>query len=116
VQDPAAVAQQPVGDHLQPVAEAQAAQAEHAAVEDEQPAVAEHPHLAPELVLEVGRRLLGGDGVGHVDRPPAPLDHQVGERQVVAEARVDLDVVAQAHGVDRAVAAGHRAGGRLAGP
>ena len=40
---------------------------------------------------------------------------QVRQREVVAEARVDLDVVGAAHGVDRAVAAGDRVEPRLGG-
>ena len=48
-----------------------------------------------------------------VDRAAAALHHQIRQRQVVAEARVDLDVVGAAHRVDRAVAAGDRAEPRL---
>ena len=38
-----------------------------------------------------------------------------GKREVVAEARIDLDVVLAPHGVDRAVAAGDRVDARLVG-
>ena len=51
-----------------------------------------------------------------VDGAEAALDHQVREREVVAEARVDLLVALAAHRVDRAVAAGHRVHERLARP
>ena len=68
----------------------------------------EHPHLAPVLVLEIARRLLEGERVGRVDGPAPTLHHHVRKREVVAEPRVDLDVVGAPHGVDRAVAAGHR--------
>ena len=46
---------------------------------------------------------------GVVDRAPAALHHQVREGEVVPEARIDVDVVLAAHGVDRAVAARDRA-------
>ena len=51
--------------------------------------------------------------VGVVDRAPAALHHHVRQGEVVAEARVDLDVVGPAHGVDRPVPAGDRAERRL---
>ena len=73
----------------------------------------EHAHLAPVLGLDLRRRLLVGDRLGVVDGAPAALHHHVRQREVVAEARVDLDVVGPAHGVDRAVAAGDRAERRL---
>ena len=87
--------------------------AQHPALEHDRPAVLEHAHLAPVLVLDVGRRLLERDGLGLVDRAAAALHHQVRQREVVAEARVDLDVVLAPHRVDRAVAAGDRVQHRL---
>ena len=74
----------------------------------------EHPHLARGT-----RPRCRGVGFSNasasrlVDGAPAALDHQVREREVVAEARVDVDVVRAPHGVDRAVAAGDRARLRL---
>ena len=50
---------------------------------------------------------------GVVDRAPAVLHHQVREREVVPEARINVDVVRAAHGVDRADPAGDRAELRL---
>ena len=103
-------------DHLDPIKRTERAQAEHAPVQHEHPAVPEHAHLAPELVREVGRHLLERDGARRVDRAEAALDHQVREREVVPEARVDLLVALAPHGVDRAVAAGHGVHERLARP
>ena len=73
----------------------------------------EHPHLAAVLVLDVRRRLLERQRLGVVDRPPSALHHEVREREVVAEARVDVDVVGAPNGIDGAVAAGDRARLRL---
>ena len=82
-------------------------------LQHDQPAVLEHPHLAPVLALVRRRRLLGRDRCRLVDGPAAVLDHQVRQREIVAEARVDLDVLRAAHRVDRAVPACHRAELRL---
>jgi hypothetical protein len=90
-------------DHFDKVDRTQAA--EHLALEHDRPAVLEHPDLATEFVLVRRRRLLVCVRVGVVDRALAPLHHQVGERQVVAEARVDLDIFLAPYGIDRAVAA-----------
>src|SRR5205814_5411840 len=73
----------------------------------------EHPHLAAVLVLEVARRLLPRLRVAVEHRTPPALHHQVRQREVVPEARIDLDVVGAAHGVDRADAAGDRSELRL---
>ena len=106
-----AVAQVAVRDQLGGIERVDAAQ--HPASQDDQPAVLEHPHLAPVLALVVRRRPLEGDGLGVVDGAPATLDHQVREGQIVAEARVDVHVVPASHRVDGAVASGHRAELRL---
>ena len=47
--------------------------AEHLALVEHEPAVLEHPHLPPVLVLDVGRRLLERERLAVVDRPPAAL-------------------------------------------
>jgi hypothetical protein len=52
--------------------------------------------------------------LGVVDRALSVLDGHVGEGEVVSEARIDLDEVGPAHGVDGPVAARDRTGGRLA--
>ena len=98
-------------DDLEPVQRPEPAQ--HPAAQHDQPAVLEHPHLAPVLGLVRRRRLLERLRGGLVDGAAAALHHQVRQRQVVAEARVDLDVVLPPHRVDRAVAAGDRAEPRL---
>ena len=108
MEDAAGVAQEPVRDHLDPIKRTQRAQAEHAPVQDEQPAVPEHAHLAAELVREVGRHLLERHGARGVDGAEAALDHQVREREVVPEARVDLLVALAPQRVDGAVAARDR--------
>ena len=86
---------------------------QHPALVEHQPAVLEHPHLAAVLVLHVGSRLLEGERRRVVDRAPAALHHEVRERKVVTEARVDVDVVGAPNGVDGAVAARDRARLRL---
>ena len=101
-------------DHLDEVAERQALQ--HRAAQRDFPAVLEHAHLAPVLGLVRGRRLLERARLGLVDRPPARLHHPVGQGEVVAPLRVDLDVVGAADCVDRAVPAGDRAEPRLGLP
>src|SRR4051794_36310107 len=111
VQQPGRVAEVPVRDQLDEVPERLAAQ--HLPPQDDQPAVLEHAHLAPELRLVRRRRLLRRDRVRLVDRAPATLDEQVGEREVVAEPRVDFDVVAPPQGVDRPEAAGRGVQQRL---
>ena len=116
MQQAAGVAQESVRDHLDPIKRTEPPQAEHPPVQDEQPAVAEHAHLALELVREVGRHLLQRDRAGRVDGAEAALDHEVREGQVVAEARVDLLVALAAHRVDGAVAARDRVDERLARP
>ena len=108
---PAAVAEQPVRDHLDQVAERQPLQ--HRAAQRDLPAVLEHPHLAPVLGLVRRRRLLERARRRLVDRAPPRLHHPVGKREVVAPLRVDLDVVGPAHRVDRAVPARDRAEPRL---
>ena len=111
MEEPAAVPEQPVRDHLDEVAERQPLQ--HRAAQGDLPAVLEHAHLAPVLGLVRRRRLLERLRQRLVDRAAPRLHHPVGEREVVAPLRVDLDVVRPAHGVDRAVAAGDRAEPRL---
>ena len=59
----------------------------------------EHAHLAAVLVLEVAGRASQAR-VRLVDRALALLHRHVREGEVVAEARIDLDVVGPAHGVD----------------
>src|SRR6266536_3739750 len=107
VQETAAVAEQPVRDDLDEVDRPEPP--EHSAAQDDQPAMLEHPHLAPVLLLLVARRLLVRERVRLVDRAAAALHHQVREGEVVPEARVDVDVVLAADRVDGAVAAGDRA-------
>jgi hypothetical protein len=75
--------------------------------------VLEHPHLPPVLALVAGRRPLEGERLRLVDRPPATLHHEVGKREVVAEARIDLGVVRPAQRIDGAVAGRDRAEPRL---
>ena len=111
MQDAAPVAEQPVRDDLDEVAGRQAP--EHRAAQRDLPAVLEHPHLAPVLGLVRRRRLLERVRRRLVDRAAPLLHHPIGEREVVAPARVDLDVVGALDGVDRAVAAGDRAEPRL---
>ena len=98
-------------DDLDEVAGRQAA--EHRAAQRDLPAVLEHAHLAPVLGLVRRRRLLEGVRLRLVDGALALLHHPVREREVVAPARVDLDVVGALERVDRAVAAGDRAEPRL---
>src|SRR6185503_19747455 len=66
------------------------------------------------LVLEIAGGAVPGAGLGVVDRTHAVLHSHIREGEVVPEARVDLDVVGPAHGVDGSVPACDRAGGRLA--
>src|SRR5204863_7426810 len=73
-----------------------------------QPAMLEHAHLAPVFVLEVARGLLEGERGRLVDGSPTALREFVGEREIVPEARVDVEVVASPHGVEGAVSAGDR--------
>src|SRR5262249_12733014 len=80
VQRAARVAQVPVRDELERVERRLAA--EHLPLEDDRPAMLEHPHLAPVLVLDVARRLLVAGGVRLEHRPSAALDHQVREGEV----------------------------------
>ena len=112
---PAPVPKQPVRDELDPV-HGPDAQAEHPPAEEHEPRMLEHPHLAPELVLDVGRHVLGRPRPRLVDGPVAVLHHEVREAQVVAEPGVDLAVGLPAHRVDRTVGAGHRVDERLARP
>ena len=86
---------------------------QHRAPQGDLPAVLEHPHLARVLRLVRRCRFLERDGVRLVDRPPARLDHPVREREIVAPARIDLDVVSAPERVDRSVPAGDRAEPRL---
>ncbi len=111
MQDPRAVAQQAVRHDLEQVERPETTK--HLAPQDDQPAVLEHAHLAPVLGLVRRCRLLPRMRLGLVHRPAPVLDHQVRKREVVAEARVDLDVVGAAQGIDRAVAAGDGAELRL---
>ena len=98
---------------LDEVERAQAAQ--HLPLDHDRPAVLEHPHLAAVLVLVRRRRLLVRVRLGLVHGAAAALHHPVREREVVAEARVDLEIVLAAHRVDRAVAAGDGVDARLVG-
>ena len=98
-------------EHLDQVAERKALQ--HRAAQGDLPAVLEHAHLAPVFALVRRRGLLGRPRRRLVDRAAARLHHPVGEREVVAPPRVDLDVVGAPHRVDRAVAARDRAEPRL---
>src|SRR5262249_60706912 len=62
---------------------------------------------------ELPRRSLPRKRARLEDGPPAARDHQVRERQVVAETRVDLDVVCAANRVDRTDPACDRSKRRL---
>ena len=106
MQDPAAVAQQAVRDELDHVDRARTPQ--HPPCEDMPPRLRDHPHLPLVLVLRLARCALHRDCRRLVDRSLPVLHHQVREAEVVAEARVVLDVVVPPHRVDRAVAAGLR--------
>ena len=81
---------------------------EHPAPQQDQPAVLEHPDLAAELVLDVPSRLLPRDCLRLDDGPAAALNQPVGEREVVPEARVQLEVVLAADGIDGANAGSDR--------
>src|SRR3970282_1129911 len=81
--------------------------------DDGAPGAGVHTPLAAVLVLGLARRLLDGDRLRVVDRPPARLLHPVREAEVVAELRVVLDVRLAPARVDRAVAGGDRAAGGL---
>ena len=107
MEEPAPVAEVPVGEDLDEVAGRQAA--EHPPARDDQPAVLEHPHLAAVLGLDLRRGLLEREGLRVVDGASPALHHHVRQREVVAEPRIDLDVVRAPHGVHRAVPAGDRA-------
>src|SRR5579862_6740988 len=111
VEHAARVAEMPMRDQRDAVPKRLAA--EHPAAQDDEPAVLEHPHLAAVLRLVRRRRPLGGACLGLVHRAHPTLRHEVRERKVVAEARVDLDVVRAPQRVDRAVAPGDRAEPRL---
>jgi hypothetical protein len=111
MEEPASVAEHPVRDDFHPVDRRQAAQ--HRAAQRDQPAVLEHAHLAPVLGLVRRRRLLERERLRLVDGSPATLHHQVREREVVAEARVDVHVVLASQRVDRAVPARHGVQARL---
>ena len=76
----------------------------------------EHPHLAPELVLDVGGHVLGRPRPRARTRPVAVLHHEVREAQVVPEPGVDLAVGLAPDRVDRPVRPGHRMDERLARP
>ena len=69
MEDAARVTQMPVRDDLDEVHGAQSA--EHPALDDDRPAVLEHAHLAPILVLVRRRRLLvrARRGLVHGTRP-----------------------------------------------
>ena len=108
----ASVAQHAVRQDLHQVERRQVAQ--HPPAQRDQPAVLEHAYLAPVLGLDVRRRLLERKRLRLEDCAAAALHHQVRQREIVAEARVDLDVVASPHRVDRTVPARHRAEPRLA--
>ena len=75
MQEAARVAQVPVREHLDEVERPQAAQ--HLALDHDRPAVLEHPHLAPVLVLVRRRRLLERVRLRLVDRAPPALHHQI---------------------------------------
>ena len=111
MEDAAPVAQEAVRDHLDEVEGWESP--EHRASQGDLPAVLEHPHLAPILGLVGGRGPLEGVRRRLVDRPPPRLDHAIREGEIVAPARVDLDVVTAVQRVDRAVAPGDRAERRL---
>ena len=99
MEDPARVAKDAVGEELEEIDRAHPA--EHPAPNQDEPAVLEHPHLPPVLVLEIAGGPVPGARVGVVDRALAVLHGHVREGEVVTEARIDLDVVGAAHGVDR---------------
>src|SRR6266498_4331182 len=86
-------------EELEEVEEADAA--EQPALEEDEPTVLEHADLAAVLVLEVAGGLVLGDGVRFVDRTPSALHHEIRKCQVVAEARVDLDVIGATDSVNR---------------
>ena len=98
MQEPARVAKDAVREELEGIQRTHAA--EHPAPNEDEPAMLEHAHLAAVLVLEVASRAVPGAGLGVVDRTHTVLHGHVGEGEVVSEARVDLDVVGPAHGVD----------------
>ena len=111
MEPPAPVAQMPVRQKLERVHRPDAAQ--HPTLEEHQPRMLEHPHLAAVLVLRVARRLLERERLGVVHRALAALDEAVRKRHVVPVARVDIDPVLPPHGVDRPVPAVDRAERRL---
>ena len=112
MQEPAAVAQEPVRDDLEQVERPRAGAASSRAgrsassARTSAPCAGTRSRSSASASRTRPRR-------GLVDRAPAALHHQVRQREVVPEARVDLDVVGAAHRVDRAVAAGDRAEPRL---
>ena len=91
MEQPARVAEMPVGDERKEVARALAAQ--HAAAQHDEPGMLEHPHLAPVFALVRGSRPLEGQRLRLVDRTPATLNHEVGQREVMPETGVDLGVI-----------------------
>ncbi len=108
VQIPVRAAYYPVRDELRRVQ--RTGRAKGAPGEDVAERAGDRPHLAAcTRSSGFGRRLLGRYRLGLVHGAPPALHHQVREAKVVAEARIDLDVVRAAHRVDRAVAAGDRA-------
>ena len=112
MQDPRAVAKQPVRDDLEQVHRRRAGAASSRAARSASSARTSAP-CAGTRVSFGRRRLLERLRARLVHRAPAVLHHQVRQRQVVAEARIDLDVVGASHRVDRAVAARDRAERRL---
>ena len=114
MQETTGVAQMAVRQDLDEVRRAEPAQ--HLAAQDDQPAVLEHPHLAAIFVLDVARGLFPCDGLRLEDGAASVLHHQIRQREIVAEARVDVDVVGAADRVDRPDAAGDRAEPRLVSP
>ena len=91
MEEAAAVAEDAVRDELGEVE--RLGRAQHPPAQEVQPSLRVHAHPAPQLVLGLARSLLEGEGFRLVDGPAATLSHQVGEAEVVPEARVALAVV-----------------------
>src|SRR5262245_15623091 len=96
---------------------------EHPPPEHHVPEPPHHAALAPELAPDRGRHLLVGGGPGLVDGTPAALSQLEGKADVLAAARVELDVRLAADRVDAPLPCGdsrqprlHRAHRHLVAP
>src|SRR5215207_11614355 len=110
------VAEQAVRIDLEGVGGPVAAGVEHPPAQHHVPEPPHHPALATELALDRGRHLLLRDRLRLVDRAPAALGELEGEADVLAAARVELEVGLPADRVDPAVAGGDAAEPRLHRP